>query len=438
MADYTLRLGMRGTGDWSSDERPKDFDNTVLYLWPNGQAPLTAMKSRLSKSKAKDPEFNWWNEELQSQAGTITGKYTDSGLSTAYDGSSPLADGGLIYLKMAEADSKAFREGHTVLIRDTGGDDSKDRHGKVLKSVQEGDASFICVRMLEADTDGAIAACERVVVYGNVNPEGGAAPDSITTDPTKYTNYTQIFRTTYDITRTAMETYFRTGDPIKKMRRGGLQMHTIEQEKSFIWGIPTEKPGKNGKPERTTGGLIYCIKTFASDNVFNFYTSTETGIAGKSWLARGKRWLDEKLEQVFRYGRDTKLAYCGSGALLGINQLAEEYGTIQIQTRQASFGIKVGEWVTPFGTLLLKTHPLFSYEPTDRNAMVVFEPENLEEQYITPTKFKPDPYLEKAGFNSIDAIKEEYLTETGLRYNFPKTAAFFNGVGRNNTTYAGD
>jgi hypothetical protein len=51
-------LGMRGTGDWVTDERPKNFREGILYLWPNGQAPLTAMLGRLKSEKVDDPEFN--------------------------------------------------------------------------------------------------------------------------------------------------------------------------------------------------------------------------------------------------------------------------------------------------------------------------------------------------------------------------------------------
>ena len=53
-------LGMRGTGDWSdSDTRPKDWRQTILRLYPNGDAPLTAIMSMMKSEKATDPEFYW-------------------------------------------------------------------------------------------------------------------------------------------------------------------------------------------------------------------------------------------------------------------------------------------------------------------------------------------------------------------------------------------
>ena len=39
--------GLRGTGDWGTDERPKNFRELILWRDPNGTTPLTAIMSRL-------------------------------------------------------------------------------------------------------------------------------------------------------------------------------------------------------------------------------------------------------------------------------------------------------------------------------------------------------------------------------------------------------
>ena len=48
-------LGMRGTGEFSSDDRPKNYRQTILLLFPNASAPLTAILSKL-----KDEETDDW------------------------------------------------------------------------------------------------------------------------------------------------------------------------------------------------------------------------------------------------------------------------------------------------------------------------------------------------------------------------------------------
>lgn len=49
-------MGMRGTGDWVTDQRPKSWRETILYLYPNGTAPLTAIMSKMGSERVEDPQ----------------------------------------------------------------------------------------------------------------------------------------------------------------------------------------------------------------------------------------------------------------------------------------------------------------------------------------------------------------------------------------------
>ena len=51
-------LGMRGTGDWATYQRPENWRETILYLYPNGSAPLTAILSKLREERVDDPIFH--------------------------------------------------------------------------------------------------------------------------------------------------------------------------------------------------------------------------------------------------------------------------------------------------------------------------------------------------------------------------------------------
>src|SRR3990167_3768622 len=54
--------GLRGTGDWGTDERPKSFRETILFLRPNGDAPIFGLTAKSGKYSVNDPEFSWWAE----------------------------------------------------------------------------------------------------------------------------------------------------------------------------------------------------------------------------------------------------------------------------------------------------------------------------------------------------------------------------------------
>jgi hypothetical protein len=47
-------LGMRGTGDWATDQRPMSWRQNILYLYPNGMTPLTAILSMMGSKKVTD------------------------------------------------------------------------------------------------------------------------------------------------------------------------------------------------------------------------------------------------------------------------------------------------------------------------------------------------------------------------------------------------
>jgi len=424
-------LGMRGTGDWTADERPKDWRETVLFLYPNGTAPLTAILSKMKSEKTIDPEFNWWTKMLPDQAATVTGVYTDSLLSSAYTSGGVL--GTVLYLKMAEASAKQFRVGHQVLLRDAS-DFTVDVNAKVIGRTLNGASSYIQVKLLEADdnsTSHDLSDCDRVLIIGNINEEGASMPSSVAYDPTKLTNYTQIFRTPLSITRTARQTRLRTYDQYKESKREALELHSVEMEKAFLFSIPYESTGTGGKPIRSTGGIGYWLKTYASDNVD--YFNLNAAYADKAWLDTdgGWAWLWTMMERIFAYGSTEKLALCGNGALAGLNKLAQIGGHFTLTPQTRAYGIKVLEWVTPFGTIYLKTHPLFSQEATLTNSMYIIDTKKLKYRFVQDTKFYGEGGKAGDGTNSgrVDATTEEYLTEAGLELHHPLCFGMLHGVG---------
>jgi len=323
-------LGMRGTGDWATDQRPKNWGETILYLYPNGMAPLTAMLSKMKSEKVDDPQYYWWTKQLATQSATITAGeiYTDVALSSAYVSGGTA--GSTVYVKMTEANSNQFRVGHQVLLRDAS-DYTVDVNGLVTAKQANGASSYLAVKLLEADdnsSSGDLSDADTVLIVGNVNAEGAAMPEAISYDPLKWSNFTHIFRTPLEITRTARLTKLRTGDAYKELKREALELHSIEMEKAFLWSIATEGTGSNGKPERTTMGLVPAINgagtpSGGTSGTVNDFT-TNASYAGQTWLAGGEEWLDEQLEVIFRYGQRDKLAFCGSGALLGHQPPGEE------------------------------------------------------------------------------------------------------------------
>jgi hypothetical protein len=112
---------------------------------------------------------------------------------------------------------------------------------------------------------------------------------------------------------------------------------------------------------------------------------------------------------------------------MGLQKLIKTYGSYQISVKDAAYGLKVQQWVTPFGTVNFMTHPLFNMESSLRNSAVLFEPRNLNYRYIDDTTFYPEGEKQNTGSGRIDGKSEEYLTEAGLEFHHPIGWGFLTG-----------
>lgn len=438
--------GMRGTGDWQTNERPTSYRQKILEYYPNGSAVITAITSMMGGEKVDDPVFNWWTRSLSTQAGAVASIYIESTLTTEYVYATHQATHGIagetVYAKVALAVAKLFREGHQVILRDSD-QYSVDVNAKVVGVVHNGASSFVACKLLEDDDNGTVAATynlatvDRILVVGNINAQGGTRPMAIMNEPSMFTDYCQIFRTSLDLTRTALRTKLRTRDAYKDAKREAMLYHGIEMEKAWLWGVKTAGTGANGKPEYTTEGIIPFVKTNASSNCDDF--SLNSSYSGATWLEKGEEWLDYMIKVAFAKSDaengslgGSKLALCGAGALLGIQRLIKNSASYQITADEAGYGIKVVRWDTVFGSLDLKIHPLFSWETTNDYSMLVLEPKNLKYRYIDDTFFKPDDSMNKGGGTGKDGIEEEFITEAGMEKWNPDSFLYLNGVGVDN------
>ena len=420
-------LGMVGTGQFTADERPKNWRQKILELFPNGDAPLTAIMSKLKSEATDDPEFKWFEKDLASQAGTITAVYTDANMQTAY--TTGAVAGGTYYLQVPLLLAQECRAGHQLLLRD---EDTvaRDINAKVLDTLENGTSSMITVKLLEAErTADDLAVVDRALIIGNINPEGGDMPPGVSYGQETRYNYTQIFRTPLSITRTAQKTKLRTGPKYLNMKKEALQLHSIEMEKSLIWSIRTEGIGANNKPERTSGGLMYFIRNY--DGVVDDYRSSADVTAGTSWINGGEDWLNEQLRKIFRYGSRERLAFVGDKTVLAIQKLIKNSPGISyaLSASTESYGLAVTKWVTPFGTIQMMTHPLFSYEPTNQKSMLLLDVSKMIYRHIDDTSFFKDGENQNTGHLRRDSTDEEWLTEAGYEFHHAKCFGFLDGFG---------
>ena len=119
------------------------------------------------------------------------------------------------------------------------------------------DTTFVVTRGAGGTTAAAITTAWLLTRVGNAQSEGNLSIQANSSNPVKFVNYTQIFKTPYQITGTALETRFRTGDPKKNEQKRKAFIHSEKLEQALFWGVANETTdATNGNmPLRYTGGL---------------------------------------------------------------------------------------------------------------------------------------------------------------------------------------
>jgi len=414
-------LGMRGSGTFTNVERPQNWRQGILLYFPNGDAPLTAFLSKLREQPTDDPQFHWFEKGLPIQRGLIRGAgATDPPADDATVAAGGTAD---VFLKVIPDGSSApdvsiFKPGHVVFNEQT-------EESMLVISVQSGNGTVKVRRDIgdrfvtnPAITGGAAGTGNSLVIIGTGNPEGALLGQAIAYRPTRQYNYTQIFRTPLSLTRTARKTRLRYDDegPYREAKREALQIHSIEMEKAFLFGereeiISLTSPSgpldvtSSGQPLRLTRGFLNWLPPVTTSAIS---VNTDLVQFNPPGSLTEKLW-DQFLEVAFRYGSRDKLAFCGSGAMSVLNEMAKNKGRIELVPTGDTYGFALMRYITPFGTLMLYNHPLMTDNPTWRYDLFVIDTDKLNYRYIDDTIF-----LRNRQSPGEDASRDEFLTECGL------------------------
>lgn len=383
-------LGMAGTGSFTASERPTNFRDMILYLYPNSPAILTAISGRLKTEAVNDPKFTIFHKGLPAHRAMVASSMNNDNSSTdiALDtsgGANP---------------EKIFRAGHVVMC---------ERTQEVMWVTATDTAEItVATRGSVGTSAAALATGDYLLIIGNYNEEGASTPESISFNADTTYNYTQIFRTPMKLTGTMKETYLRTGDVSKELLREAAERHAIEQEWAWMWGQRHEATGTGGQYVRTTGGLLEFISTNVTD-----FSGSLTKSAWESFL-----------EGVFLIPSSSseKLCLCGNKALTALNAMAQAYGQIQLVPTSETYGMKIARYETPYGTLMLKGHPLLSQNPGFNDWGFVIDTKNI---VYRPLKNRDTKLLKDRQSPGTDAVIHEYLTEAGLEIRHEQTHGIF-------------
>jgi hypothetical protein len=291
--------------------------------------------------------------------------------------------------------------------------------GDVIKNARTGenmlvtaitDADTIAVTRAFGTTSAAAGlAGDGLFIVGNTNEENGGARNVNSTQSTPQTNYTQIFKTTIALSNTEKEANLYGGKDLPYQRAKKGTEHALDIERAFWFGEKKyDTTGAQGHPRRVTGGVLEFIQAG------NSYVQNQGG-------ALTAPDLNTFLREGFTYGNSEKMMFAGGYVLQAINEIAR--GQILMKPVESTYGMKISQWVTAFGTVNIVHNPLFVEEYAGYAFLMDMECFRYRYMNNRDTQLQTNIQAPDA-----DGEVDQYITECGLERKQAPRHALLKGV----------
>jgi len=375
--------GLRGTGQFDSDFRPKNYRELYTLLEPNGSAPLNALLSMTSSEATDDPEYRLFKDELPDRKLTVNGAISSTSTTA---------------ITVDAGNDNLFAVKGTMLVNAA--------TGEVMRCTADSTATGLTVERNIGGTSHQIADDANLFISGSAFEEGATSPTAISFDASVDYNYTQIFRTSYGLSNTLSATNLRTGDKEDELATKALKLHMQDIERAMFFGKRHEANGSSSQPTRFTGGLVNNI-TNVIDRASASSTMTEDQF---------DRFL---IESIFAFGSNQKIAFVGAKTAGHLQKIGKNRW--QPTVIDNTYGISISQYHTFAGDLMVHLHPQFRQIPGMDDAMIIIDFPHLKYRYLDG---RDTQLLRDRQAPDADQIKHEYLTECGLEMTQSKTHTY--------------
>jgi hypothetical protein len=389
----------------SSDEQRLIVDavDKIFLLEPNKHPLVTLLTnvgkvydgkawkgSSMLKASTGNPEFKWFEDYYGGRYARVAAGYaaahttidvTGAGSSSAY----------------------IFSVGDVVKNARTG--------ENMLVTIISGANEITVQKAFGSTVDSAGLAGDGLFIVGNANEENGGARSVNSTQTTPQTNYTQIFKTTIALSNTEKEANLYGGKDLPYMRAKKGTEHALDIERAFWWGqknFATAFNGAQGHPRRQTGGVLEFIEGG------NSYVQNQGG-------ALTAPDFNTFLREGFTYGNSEKMLFAGGYTLQAINEIAR--GQILMKPVESTYGMKISQWVTAFGTVNIVHNPLFVEEYAGFAFLLDMECFRYRFMNNRDTQLQTNIQAPDA-----DGEVDQYITEAGLERKQAPRHALLKGV----------
>lgn len=378
-----LITGQRTTTNISSDQLAIDISSDISLLEPSAQ-PLAIWSRQMNKKRTVATKFSWLEDSSKARFGSQAGGAT-SGAGT---------------IAVAAGQGVNYQQWDQVLNTRTNEQFRVDSVATDTLTVTRGIGST-ATAMLNGD---------ELYLIGTAQPEGDTSKPARSDNPSKVTNFTQIFRTPIELSNSLRASGYQVqpADWNHQERKAGIE-HAKDIELSLLLGRKSNTtPGAT--EDRTTGGAL------------SFITSNQTDAGGDLSEAEFNAFM----LQAFRYGSQSKL-FLASGVV--VSALQKFPASKQItKNDETTYGMNVTHFQGPFGSLNVVYHKLL--EGTKFGGYgILIDMDEVAYRFLANDQMNRDTsILPNRQANDADTRKDEILSEIGEEFGQQKTHAVLSGV----------
>src|SRR6478609_3046782 len=391
----TVVAGQRQTADLASFQRAIDLSKEIVLLEPDS-APLTVLTKRWEGAgnvkSCDDYEYSWVEDERDVRFDAVNKGAGYNSAATEIE-----VDTGEVFYGAA-------------LVR-------VPRTGEIMY-VSSVATNTLTVKRGQAGTSAAaLVDNDPLFVIGAVAEEGDRSFEARSKNPTKITNYTQIFRTSIEASGSSRSSANMT-DPHDwaRQHRKNIMEHRLDIEHAALFGSKGTTTGPNGGRLTTSAGALA------------FLTENNQDAGGTLTEAEWESWV----RAICRYG-NKKTAFVSPLVLSVINNFAVG----RLQTIQAdsdkTYGLAITNYVCAHGQITLVKHNLLEGAVWGGYAIAIDMGQAAPGYRYLGGKNAPGgprdtKVLLNRQENDRDGQKDEILTECGFEYKQVKTAGVLTGV----------
>lgn len=362
-------------------------DDRISLLEPN-EAPLVTFFNRMKRRRAIDQtKREWIEDDYNARWDQANGAVANTTASTT----------------VTVDDGTKFGVGDLVVVPKSS---SATTVPEVIRVTAVSGHVLTVVRGVGGAGVDTIADNAPLRIIGNAKEEGAAIGAMKSTTKVTLYNYTQIFETVIDHSKTqaAIRQYGTPEGEREYQIAKALKEHKIKMAAAMLWGQRSEgmTAGPNSKPLRTMGGLNSFIST-------NIYDASGT---------LNRKAFEAFARQAFRYGKAEKILLASPLIISAINEWGHQF--LQVKPGETKLGVKIQEVETGHGTFVLVKDWMLEDGVAGSNGFghcaFALDMDQLEYNYLSNNGENRDTHLVRNVVkDGRDAYVDQILTECTMK-----------------------